>query len=198
MLHKLLKEATQALHTQTEEKTSSHKIAEGKVAKEDLKLTFLNNYIFHSTLENAFEPFASSTFFKDVEYFRRKKVHLLADGLNKLGFDTLPEEFPPFELQTTEDAIGAFYVKEGSTLGGVYILKSLKKIPHLEPVPEAFYNCYGEETGKMWKSFCEALNKLETDKQKEEAIIQSAKATFVFYSKVVDFVKKNYGSLRTL
>ncbi|MCP3135737.1 biliverdin-producing heme oxygenase [Pyxidicoccus xibeiensis] len=93
----------------------------------------------------------------------RWKVSLLEEDLRALGHDAaslarLPrcEQLPA--LPGVPEALGCFYVLEGSTLGGQLILRHLRR--HFAGVPVgdfAFFRAYGEDVGPMWRAFGEAL-----------------------------------------
>ncbi|MFP2931664.1 biliverdin-producing heme oxygenase [Pyxidicoccus sp. 3LG] len=93
----------------------------------------------------------------------RWKVPLLEEDLRALGHDAASlarlsrcEQLPP--LPGIPEALGCFYVLEGSTLGGQLILRHLRR--HFASVPVgdfAFFRAYGEEVGPMWRAFGEAL-----------------------------------------
>ncbi len=93
----------------------------------------------------------------------RWKVPLLEADLRALGHDDaslarLPRcpGLPP--LPGLPEALGCFYVLEGSTLGGQLILRHLRRHFAGVPVgPFAFFSAYGEEVGPMWRAFGQAL-----------------------------------------
>ena len=93
------------------------------------------------------------------EFFApRRKSHLLEADLAALGLTpaeiaALPDcELLP-DLFSLPRALGSMYVIEGSTLGGQYITRHLKKSLALTPDECRFYNAYGPETGAMWGQF---------------------------------------------
>jgi heme oxygenase len=61
-------------------------------------------------------------------------------------------------LPDVPEALGAFYVLEGATLGGQILLRHLTR--HFEGAAVggfAFFRAYGEQVGPMWKAFGEVL-----------------------------------------
>ena len=77
------------------------------------------------------------------------------------------------------DALGAFYVLEGSTLGGAVIARTLKKNQHLSDIETYnFYGCYGEEIGMRWKQFCQVLLNEGQSTENQDKIVKSASNTF--------------------
>jgi heme oxygenase len=106
---------------------------------------------------------------------RRYRAHLiLLDLLPEVDPATLPlcDAMPP--LHTWPELLGALYVLEGSTLGGQVIARQLAKagIP-----TRAYFNGYGDQTGLMWKSFCQLLGQAATESNQDE-IVLSARRTF--------------------
>lgn len=85
---------------------------------------------------------------------------------------------PP--LRDLDDAFGADYVLEGSTLGGQVLARHLGA--RLGVTPErgaAFLASYGKDVGPMWRRFCEALERHAAgDERKRLAIVAAAAATF--------------------
>jgi heme oxygenase (biliverdin-IX-beta and delta-forming) len=73
------------------------------------------------------------------------------------------------------------YVMEGSTLGGQLIAKQLQKTLHLSAGKgDAYFRGHGDQTGPMWREFCEMLKVRVTDEETESAVL-SAKAMFATY-----------------
>lgn len=75
--------------------------------------------------------------------------------------------------------LGIMYVTEGSTLGGLYIIKNLYKVLGTT-VPSAFLTTYGENTGMLWSNFLKLLeNHLITlDEIQKDEIIAGAVYAF--------------------
>jgi heme oxygenase len=93
----------------------------------------------------------------------RWKVPLLEEDLRALGHDgaslaRLPRcpQLPP--LPGLPEALGCFYVLEGSTLGGQLILRHLQR--HFAGASVggfAFFQAYGGDVGPMWRAFGQAV-----------------------------------------
>jgi heme oxygenase len=78
-------------------------------------------------------------------------------------------------------ALGAFYVLEGSTLGGRVILKSL---PASLGVGTRYFEGFGAETVRMWQSFVANLcDAAATDTTAQQSIINGAIDTFAAISR---------------
>ena len=82
-------------------------------------------------------------------------------------------------------AIGAAYVLEGSTLGGVVINKHLQEKLRAEiPFESRFFKGYGLETGSSWRAFLENLSASVTE-QNSTSIIEGAQTNFQFTERLV-------------
>lgn len=78
-------------------------------------------------------------------------------------------------------AMGIFYVIEGSTLGGRYILNNVREtLARDQNNGAAYFYGYGNQTGAYWKKFLDTLITFEARHQNREAVI--AGAVFAFES----------------
>ncbi|RYE21604.1 MAG: hypothetical protein EOP51_15220 [Sphingobacteriales bacterium] len=113
-------------------------------------------------------------------YSQRRKAQTLIDDLQHWDNNTTPElstELPT--ITNHNQAIGAMYVFEGSTLGGKVINKILMtNLGKEDAAGFSFYNGYGDHTHAMWGAFTEALNKAEMDEQARLEIVAAANDTF--------------------
>ena len=80
-------------------------------------------------------------------------------------------------ISSVDEALGAMYVMEGSTLGGRYISKMLLKNTDADLVADQvhFFSGYKEETGAKWTGFKTAL---DTKVQNPDAAVRAANETF--------------------
>lgn len=114
---------------------------------------------------------------------RRKAQHLEND-LVSLGMT--PEEvkelplWQPDSTVSAANAIGAFYVIEGSTLGGAVIHKHLQQHLNLPETADGNYlQPYGRETGSYWKAFMDIFcNYCCAEEELGAEAIDGASATF--------------------
>ena len=75
-------------------------------------------------------------------------------------------------------ALGALYVMEGSTLGGVYIVKMIqKKLSGKENIFH-FFSGYGDRNPLMWNRFKNALDHSTADEEEIALILSGAEDTF--------------------
>ncbi|MCB2378529.1 biliverdin-producing heme oxygenase [Hymenobacter sp. BT635] len=103
----------------------------------------------------------------------RQRAHLIPADLG-VGATALPlcPTMPP--LETPAQLLGAMYVLEGSTLGGQVLARQLGKAG-IEA--RTYFSGHGEQTGPLWKSFCQLLGEAATEDNQAE-IVASAAATF--------------------
>lgn len=82
------------------------------------------------------------------------------------------------EMNDLPSLFGTMYVMEGSTLGGQFIARHVETALQLsEGRGNSYFRGHGNQTGLMWKEFCEMLQLRIPDEQ-TEAVVVSAKAMF--------------------
>lgn len=101
----------------------------------------------HIPAEVALAPHLSDL--DDLDFESRRRAPLLR---RHAGSFTPP--FPP--AASVAEALGMFYVLEGSTLGGRLILQDLAERGVDDPAL-AFLDPYGRETGPRWRQFLAVL-----------------------------------------
>ena len=111
----------------------------------------------------------------------RHKLTMIDLDLKSLSHDgeTLLPEFNPVQPPvTTAAAMGYLYVLEGSTLGGMVILKHLQGRDFATPENTSFFAGYGKNTGNLWRGFLEVLGNYAETSQQQEEIIAGARRAF--------------------
>jgi heme oxygenase (biliverdin-IX-beta and delta-forming) len=182
-----LKKETNAFHKMAEESSGALMFFKENYKIQDVQRFFVTSFLFNSAIEKALEPFLENSFFKNVQYHLRIKKEKLIEDLNVLKLPA-PDINMSINFDNKEQAIGALYVKEGSALGGKYILSALKKnAPEDFIVPPFFLNCYEENLGAMWKSFCDEINKEVNGEFAREQVLTGAKKAFEYF---IDLTKK--------
>ena len=136
-------------------------------------------YSYYSSVENAVFPFASEGI---TDYDKRRKASRLRDDVKTL----MPhvESFPSCTVVPTINsfygALGALYVTEGSTLGGVIISRIISsKLQSQEGF--SFFTCYGDNVQVMWNNFKTYLQGPFTTAHEAE-ILDSARETFLTFN----------------
>lgn len=182
-----LREGTRADHEELEAIGLSDKIMNATLDPEEYKQLIVVQYLVHRALEEQLAEAGIEQHFPDLNFEERKKLPLLQKDLEKLSIDReaiasmppagkLPELSKPYAL------LGALYVMEGATLGGMVIMKSLKKNEQLSEIDTFhYYGCYGGDTGKQWKSFQQVLKQESSSEEAKEQITTAASQTFRFF-----------------
>ncbi len=184
-----LRDSTATCHKQLELNSLSLALLSDTV-NEHIYSTYLTRlYSFVKGFEQYIYPELSQHF---LNINHREKSLFIEEDLKALGIafekHTLLEEV--FFRDTYSDvylAAGAFYVLEGSTLGGQIIVKHLQKTMPASFVNAAYFSGYQQKTGSMWKEFLQQLTALPQSTLEEEQIIRGAITTF----KIIDGLLSN-------
>lgn len=112
---------------------------------------------------------------------RLNKTALLQRDLHHLGITT--EDIPLCgdlpRLETPAEVLGCVYVMEGATLGGRLITQHVFTTLGITPATGgSFFDGYGDDTGVMWHGMREVLVKSAPDTDTQDAMVDSAIATF--------------------
>lgn len=146
-------------------------------------------YGFYQALEHVMEQYLTQDLIPDIE--QRRKADALLHDMEDLGCDSRQ---PPLQVTVNTPvidsyaaALGAAYVLEGSTLGGVIIAKMIKtQLPY---IPDgkgfSFFTCYGVDAQNMWKKFRTYLLAL-TRKQDQDLAAETARQTFLTFKAWID------------
>lgn len=127
---------------------------------------YLSDPIHHHSLQDRHSSRQAADLLDDIAYFTNKK----------------PIDLPVCrhlpEIDSPEAALGALYVTEGSTLGGVIIAGMIAKRLDLPATKGfSFFNAYGEHTKTMWESFKCIIDKPRSD-EGNARMLDAASATF--------------------
>lgn len=177
-----LKAATQHLHDHLESISYTSHIMGGTLTLEQYRHLILTNYYFHLSFEQKIDDVLTAEQKEELNWEKRKKASILRSDLEAIGtseflLDRNP--FPAQEVTSIEEALGAMYVTEGSTLGGAVILKQLKQNENLKSVPSmTFYGCYGDQIGPMWMAFAQVAAKYANSPAAEASIVKAGVDTF--------------------
>lgn len=185
MLSEVLKTNTQQPHQELE------KIIVYKIKQLDSKAAYVNFlkvfYGYIAAVEQRISSIAQKGIIAD-EPDRRKASKLLDDIL---ALEPHPGSVPfaadlP-QINSVEQAFGAMYVLEGSTLGGKYISRMItQKLNLTEEKGLSFFNGYKEDTMIMWERFKEMLNKQVINPSSQDDITEAANQTFIKFKKWIN------------
>lgn len=140
-------------------------------------------YGYYKPLQDAVDTHIDLSVFP--EYAQLRKAEWILEDLAALGEPAIdiPIYHFDFTISSHADALGALYVTEGSTLGGKVICKTIAtNLGKTDFEGLKFFNGYGNDTGRRWKSFLSVLNNY-SDTKEENAIIRSANNVFVGFKK---------------
>ncbi len=114
-------------------------------------------HALHLGAERALEPLLAD--YPGLEFEDRRRSPWLAADLADLGVDATP----PCRIAapaSTAEALGFFYVLEGSTLGGKVIRRAMEA-KGADMLGLSFLTPYGEATGERWRAFMTLLEATE-------------------------------------
>ena len=187
--HQKLKEATRALHEETEQQLFPGQSWQA-LSLDDYRQFLQVQYVFHTSIENAVTPALSSALREQLQWAQRQKQLLLIGDLEEAN-SALPSLLPfRISLQSEAEILGTLYVTEGSTLGGRMICKALKKNKQIAPYTSfQFLEGYGAETGSFWKDFLQILEQ-KVQPNAERSAIEAAKQAFGVFNKSASFIKQ--------
>jgi heme oxygenase len=181
-----LRSETRPQHDRLEEVAGSEKLATGTLSPAEYLKLLKANYVAHRRLEGAVLDMPEmKKLLAD-----RQKASLLEADLRQAGIDPdltweeLEQVLPPLQLQNQHQALGAQYVMEGATLGGVVILRALLQHPQLQALqPFHYYGCYGGDNGKRWSQFRKIMLALVQSPQEEEEILKGSLSAYQYFEK---------------
>lgn len=183
-----LRAETRADHDRLEALGLSGKIMDRTLSLGEYKKLILVQYIVHKELEALLEENGVEELFPALEYGERRKMPLLEQDVEELEMkrSEIWAEEPAGKLphlQKPYGLLGCVYVMEGATLGGMVIMKALKKNDQLSGIDNFYYfGCYGGDTGSRWKNFLEILNEEGNRPDAQEAVVEAAKETFQYFA----------------
>ena len=132
-------------------------------------------YGFHRPFEDIARS-AADIFPIEFDMNARARSPLLLADLQSIGFNssaatTLPLWRPSIRLDSKGSLLGALYVLEGSTLGGVQIARALKgRVGNDLENALLFFAGRGPRQGAMWRELVEELKSLrENDEEAMKA-----------------------------
>lgn len=144
-------------------------------------------YGFYQALEPGMEQYLTQELIPDIK--QRRKAGALLQDIRDLGDESRQQhiEVDTPVINNYARALGAAYVLEGSTLGGVIIAKMIKT--QLPDIPAgkgfSFFTCYGEDGPNMWKKFRTYLLAL-TNKEDQDIAAETARQTFLTFKAWID------------
>ncbi len=143
-------------------------------------------YGYFKPVEEKIEQQINQKIVADID--ERRKSQTILDDLQSLGFghETVVCNDLPV-INKPAHALGAMYVLEGSTLGGVHISKMIAARLKLRPTASLrFFNGYGSASINKWDFFREVLNNFTAKSEIENEVIASANQTFTKFKSWIE------------
>lgn len=129
----------------------------------------------HAEAEGAVAPWLSDL--DGLDFPARRRTERLTADLATLGLAT-PDAAPEApKVASLEEALGRFYVLEGSALGGRVIRRALAA-QGSDMAGLSFLDPYGEHTGERWRGFLAVLDRAAGTPDAAEAVVRGAIAGF--------------------
>jgi heme oxygenase len=195
-----LKAETSDLHSHAESRALQKAIATGEVDRTAFSAYLGQLYHVHESLESALDasrndhPAIGALVTED-----RMRIPDLDRDLEFYGVDRNRIEAGDaarrFAAQVQEITtgnpvalLGALYVLEGSTNGGRFLARALRKSWDLDGEGLAYFDPYGDEQPRKWAAFRREMDEATFGADQEEAIIEMAKTTFLAIAEVSDEV----------
>lgn len=181
-----LRAETRPHHDRLEEVAASDRLSTGDLSAEEYVNLLKANYAAHRQLEKSVAAVAEMQQLSQ----ERQKLGLLEKDLQQAGaepekvWQQLEDKLPRPQLDTPHQALGAQYVMEGATLGGMVILKSLQQHPQLAQYqPFHYYGCYGGDTGRQWSSFKKILLERAQTPEEQDQVLEGARTAYQLFEK---------------
>ncbi len=143
-------------------------------------------HALHLGAERVLEPLLAD--YPGLEFEARRRSPWLAADLVDLGADpgaTRPCRIDP--PASAAEALGMFYVLEGSTLGGKVIRKAMED-QGADMLGLSFLTPYGEATGERWRAFMALLE--AADPADVDAIVRGGLKGFEAARRCLDPVRE--------
>lgn len=182
----LLKDRTADLHTRAERHAVQRALVTGRIGRDGYRAYLGQMLHIHAALDNALRAaaVADGPLAALVREHHFREAQLRAD-LEFLGGDA-GEPSPAtaaFAAWIAGEACpaslaGVLYVLEGSTNGGRYIAKALRRTLALEAGGTAYFDPHGEAQTERWSAFKTDLDALGLPEAQRSAALAAAERTF--------------------
>ncbi|WP_421716692.1 biliverdin-producing heme oxygenase [Arcobacter arenosus] len=188
LLKKHLKNITYPLHEWLEEFYLFEKIKKNNLSEEEYIFLLKKLYIFFNITESIIKKHKNEfekNKLEDIEQ-RLQKTKWLVEDLNYLNLDidnlNIKESIEFKTLNSFSSIVGALYVLEGSTMGGMQIVKMIER-NFGNNLPNRYYQSYKQDTMNKWLSFSKWLDEVKLDKYE---VTLGATETFIILKKHIE------------
>jgi heme oxygenase len=180
-----LRKATDPIHQRLHAHKGLSSVADGTINRADYEMLLLRLYGFHKPFDGSFDHM-DRILHKELELAERRRASSIVADLSALGCPSsviesveicgavdIPRDIPRF--------LGALYVVEGSTLGGLQLARALDPLLGNRREGRQFFLGYGARHGHMWQQFLRILDEYACDPSAQEPIIAGALETFSIF-----------------
>jgi heme oxygenase len=178
-----LRAATATTHERMHAHPGFEAAAAGTIELSEYRRLLGRLYGFHRPFEEIARS-AAEAFKVDLDMNARARSALLVADLQTIGFApsaaaTLPLWRPSLRLVSKGSFLGALYVLEGSTLGGVQIARALKdRVGNGVENALLFFVGREKRQGAMWRELVQELESFGEDNEEAMKAEDAAVATF--------------------
>jgi heme oxygenase (biliverdin-IX-beta and delta-forming) len=178
-----LRVATAAAHERMHGHPGFAAAAAGAIRLSDYRRLLARIFGFHKPFEVVASE-AAVTAGVEIDIHERARSPALLSDLKALGLDEdaiarLPLWAAPHRIDSEGSLLGALYVLEGSTLGGIQIARALRgQIGDETGDGRRFFLGRGDQQGAMWGDFVERLETLSESPEQATQAIEAAVITF--------------------
>lgn len=175
MLSERLKEETRESHVAVE-RTIIPRLKKIDT-KEAYLAVLLDFYGYFKPVEEKINAFVDETVVPD--FAERRKAVAIKKDIDDLNGSAFGQNFChdlPL-INSTATALGALYVLEGSTVGGIHISDMIASRITLN-TGLGFFRGYGAKAGQMWQSFKTNLDEVGADRLTQDEVVAAADDTF--------------------
>ena len=186
-----LRAATAQIHERLHGHPGLGAAASGAMSRADYRLLLGRLWGFHTAFEEVLEA-AARRLALDIDMAARARAPMLEADLRVLGLGAddiarLPRCAQIFQPRDEAGFMGALYVVEGSTLGGIQIARALAGLfDGAEGEGRRFFLGYGANHSAMWRGFLARLEACAKDEAGETAAIEGAVQTFADFERWMD------------
>jgi heme oxygenase (biliverdin-IX-beta and delta-forming) len=178
-----LRAATAEAHERMHTHAGFGAAAAGTIGAQDYRQLLMRLYGFHRPFEDLARS-AADILGIDLDMGARARSPLLLADLQTIGVDpsaeaTIPLWRPSIRLWSKGSLLGALYVLEGSTLGGLQIARAMKgRLGDNIDKARLFFVGRGQRQAGLWRDLLEELESLREDNEEAMRAEYSAVTTF--------------------
>jgi len=198
-----LREETRELHSHAESRPLQQQIARGEVDRERFAAYLGQLYLVHKKLESTLDHAKSDSPTIDrVATADRMRVPDLESDLQFYQLDSIGLEpgaaairfYEVIDRLDAEDPVallGSLYVLEGSTNGGKFLARVLRRAWNLDQEGLSYFDPYGDQQPHRWAAFKSDMEDMGFDNDQQNAIVDAAHETFKAIADVSDEVSSS-------